>query len=168
MPVRPRLLSDPEPPSLSRPSPREGRGVWGKRRAPGGFGGASRHCEASTVPRRRPGPGNSKAGTRATARPGPGICDPGNVQPEPVILGVVHWPMISFGPSSRTFYANNRWLRRPGPWPGAEAVTSCRNHFESEGRLKYPTIPVALARLKIPLEIDFKFELHRHPSQMLH
>ena len=21
------------------------------------------------------------------------------------------------------FYANNRWLRRPGPWPGAEAVT---------------------------------------------
>ena len=24
---------------------------------------------------------------------------------------------------SRTFYANNRWLRRPGPWPGAEAVT---------------------------------------------
>ena len=23
----------------------------------------------------------------------------------------------------RTFYANNRWLRRPGPWPGAEAVT---------------------------------------------
>ena len=25
---------------------------------------------------------------------------------------------------SRTFYANNRWLRRPGPWPGAEAVTA--------------------------------------------
>ena len=24
---------------------------------------------------------------------------------------------------SRTFYANNRWLRRPGPWPGARAVT---------------------------------------------
>ena len=24
---------------------------------------------------------------------------------------------------SRTFYANVRWLRRPGPWPGAEAVT---------------------------------------------
>ena len=23
----------------------------------------------------------------------------------------------------RTFYVNNRWLRRPGPWPGAEAVT---------------------------------------------
>ena len=21
------------------------------------------------------------------------------------------------------FYANNRWLRRPGPWPGAGAVT---------------------------------------------
>ena len=25
--------------------------------------------------------------------------------------------------SSRTFYANNRWLRRPGQWPGAGAVT---------------------------------------------
>ena len=23
----------------------------------------------------------------------------------------------------RTFYASNRWLRRPCPWPGAEAVT---------------------------------------------
>ena len=23
----------------------------------------------------------------------------------------------------RTFYTNNRWLRRPGPWPGAGAVT---------------------------------------------
>ena len=22
-----------------------------------------------------------------------------------------------------TFYANNRWIRRPGPWPGAGAVT---------------------------------------------
>ena len=27
---------------------------------------------------------------------------------------------------SRTFYANNGWLRRPGPWPGAEAVTQYR------------------------------------------
>ena len=25
---------------------------------------------------------------------------------------------------SRAFYVNVRWLRRPGPWPGAEAVTS--------------------------------------------
>ena len=25
---------------------------------------------------------------------------------------------------SRTSYANNRWLRRPGPWPGAGAVTA--------------------------------------------
>ena len=25
--------------------------------------------------------------------------------------------------TSRTFYANVRWSRRPGPWPGAEAVT---------------------------------------------
>ena len=23
----------------------------------------------------------------------------------------------------RTFYANNGWLRRPGPWPGAEVLT---------------------------------------------
>ena len=28
---------------------------------------------------------------------------------------------------SRTFYANNRWLRRPGPWPSAEAVTHTRD-----------------------------------------
>ena len=27
---------------------------------------------------------------------------------------------------SRTFYSNSRWLRRPGPWPGAGAVTACR------------------------------------------
>ena len=27
---------------------------------------------------------------------------------------------------SKTFYANVRWLRRPGPWAGAEAVTSHR------------------------------------------
>ena len=27
---------------------------------------------------------------------------------------------------SRTFYANSRWLRRPGPWPGAGAVTACQ------------------------------------------
>ena len=26
-------------------------------------------------------------------------------------------------PGDSTFYANNGWLRRPGPWPGAEAVT---------------------------------------------
>ena len=29
-------------------------------------------------------------------------------------------------PVSRTFYANNRWFRRPGPWPGAGAVTPGR------------------------------------------
>ena len=27
---------------------------------------------------------------------------------------------------SRTFYANNRWSRRPSPWPGAGAVTNSR------------------------------------------
>ena len=26
------------------------------------------------------------------------------------------------------FYANNCWLRRPGPWPGAEAVTRIPGH----------------------------------------
>ena len=28
--------------------------------------------------------------------------------------------------------ANNRWIRRPGPWPGAEAVTRSR-----EGRARF-------------------------------
>ena len=29
---------------------------------------------------------------------------------------------------SRTFYANDRWLRRPGPWPGLGAVTFYANN----------------------------------------
>ena len=32
---------------------------------------------------------------------------------------------------SKTFYANVRWLRRPGPWAGAEAVTSHRPNRQS-------------------------------------
>ena len=27
--------------------------------------------------------------------------------------------------SSKTFYADVRWLRRPGPWPGVEAGLRC-------------------------------------------
>ena len=32
----------------------------------------------------------------------------------------------------RTFYANNRWLLRPGPWPGAGAVTAPQVGLELE------------------------------------
>ena len=33
---------------------------------------------------------------------------------------------VGKSPTWRTYYANIRWLRRPGPWPGAGAVTRSR------------------------------------------
>ena len=41
----------------------------------------------------------------------------------PVFTPFPSRPSAPPGAGYRTFYANNRWLRRPGPWPGAEAVT---------------------------------------------
>ena len=45
---------------------------------------------------------------------------------------------------SRTFYANIRWLWRPCPWPGAEAVTrfSLASHCVAEIASRPALVPV--------------------------
>ena len=42
---------------------------------------------------------------------------------------------------SRTFYANIRWLRRPGPWPGAEVVTLHRTGSDAPRQRRQPPPP---------------------------
>ena len=56
-------------------------------------------------------------------------------------------------------YANNGWLRRPGPWPGAEAVTAdgilnskypwiMLNHPEWSGQ-KFDSVQLLLLELEL-------------------
>ena len=49
---------------------------------------------------------------------------------------------------SRTFYANTHWLRQPGPWPGAEAVTvltRCILNIPELTESEYGLFPAGLA-----------------------
>ena len=52
---------------------------------------------------------------------------------------------------SRTFYANNRWLRRPGPWPGAGAVTKVRRRRHLTPSLPGLALPPYLPTSILPI-----------------